>query len=129
MIELEKITINLGPMDLGQIDLLVDQGYYTNRSDFIRDAIRRQLDSHSAEIKEFKHTKYFAFGVLEFDRNRLLQAKEEGVKIDIKIVGALVITNDVTRELAEETFGKIQVFGIIRAPQSVKKWLIFINNK
>ncbi|MFF2093948.1 ribbon-helix-helix protein, CopG family [Paenibacillus sp. NPDC058174] len=127
--ELEKITINLGPMDLGQIDLLVDQGYYTNRSDFIRIAIRRQLDSHAAEVKEFKHTQYFAFGALEFDRNRLLQAIEENVKIDIKLVGALIIAKDVTRELAEEAFGKIRVFGIIRAPESVKKWLILMNDK
>ncbi|GGG85711.1 ribbon-helix-helix protein, CopG family [Paenibacillus radicis (ex Gao et al. 2016)] len=127
--ELEKITINLGPMDLGQIDLLVDQGYYTNRSDFIRIAIRRQLDSHAAEVKEFKHTQFFAFGALEFDRNRLLQAIEENVKIDIKLVGALFIAKDVTRELAEEALGKIRVFGIIRAPESVKKWLILMNDK
>ncbi|MFM9329505.1 hypothetical protein [Paenibacillus mesotrionivorans] len=127
--DLEKITTNLGPMDLGQIDLLVDQGFYTNRSDFIRIAIRRQLDSHSEEIKEFKHRKYFAFGALEFDRNRLVEAKEEGVKIDVKIVGALIIANDVTKELAEETFGNIRIYGIIRAPEPVKKWLVLMNDK
>jgi Arc/MetJ-type ribon-helix-helix transcriptional regulator len=116
-------------MDLGQIDLLVDQGFYTTRSDFIRIAIRRQLDSHSEEIKEFKHTKYFAFGVIAFDRDRLVQAKEENAKLDIKIVGALIVSNDVTKELAEETFGSIRIFGIIRAPEPVKKWLMEMNGK
>ncbi|MFU1798499.1 CopG family transcriptional regulator [Paenibacillus azoreducens] len=123
MAELEKVSINLGPVDLGQIDLLVDQGYYANRTDFIRIAIRNQLDNHSSDLKELKKEKYFVAGVLDFDRNRLEEAKRTGKKFDINLVGGLVISDDVTLELAQETFGKVKVFGIIKAPEPVKKYL------
>ncbi|WP_339801521.1 CopG family transcriptional regulator [Paenibacillus sp. FSL R5-0744] len=128
MPDLEKVSINLGPVDLGQIDLLVDQGYYTNRTDFIRIAIKNQLDSHSSVLKELKQEKYFVVGIIEFDRNRLEDAKQKGVRIDINLVGGLIISDDVTRELAEEVFGNVKIFGIIRAPEQIKKYLRILQN-
>jgi hypothetical protein len=79
------------------------------------------LDNHSTELKELKQEKYFVMGLLEFDRKRLEEAKEKGTRFDINLVGALVISGDVTRELVEETFGKVRIFGIIRAAEPVKK--------
>ncbi|GIP54490.1 MULTISPECIES: CopG family transcriptional regulator [Paenibacillus] len=123
MADLEKITINVGPVDLGQIDLLVDQGFYSNRTDFIRIAIRNQIDSHSHEINQYKQEKYFVFGVAEFNRSELEDLKSLGKRLNVKLVGALVISSDVTLELAKETFEKVKVFGMIRGPEPVKKWL------
>jgi len=128
MAETEKITINVGPVDLGQMDLLVEQGFYSNRTDFIRIAIRNQLQNHSAEVKQYTSEKFFVMGVLEFDRVRLEELKAAGKMLDIKLVGALIVANDVTPKLAEETFGKLKLFGILKAPIEVKRILNEISN-
>lgn len=119
----EKITINVGPVDLGQIDLLVDQGFYTNRTDFIRIAIRNQLQNHSAEVKQYTTEKFFVMGVMEFNRAQLEELKAANKMLDIKLVGALLVANDVTAQLAEETFGKLKLFGMMKAPVEVKRVL------
>ncbi len=129
MADTEKITINVGPVDLGQMDLLVDQGFYTNRTDFIRIAIRNQLQNHLPEVKRYTSEKFFVMGVLEFNRARLEELQAAGKVLDIKLVGALLIANDVTPELAEETFGKLKLFGILRAPIEVKRILNQLNKQ
>ncbi|GFN29883.1 CopG family transcriptional regulator [Paenibacillus xylaniclasticus] len=123
MADLEKVSINLGPVDLGQIDLLVDQGYYNNRTDFIRIAIKSLLDSHSAAITEIKDKKYFVVGVLDFDREQLEEMRRDGTRLDIKLIGGLVLSNDITVELAKATIGKARIFGTIRAREDVKTFL------
>lgn len=123
MADTEKITINVGPVDLGQIDLLVDQGFYTNRTDFIRIAIRNQLQNHSAEVKQYTTEKFFVMGVMEFNRAQLEELKAASKMLDIKLVGALLVANDVTAQLAEETFGKLKLFGMMKAPIEVKRVL------
>ncbi len=120
----EKITINLGAVDLGQIDLLVDQGFYSNRTDFIRTAIRNQISVHSTEIKKITSEKLYAMGVIGIGKKELERMKAEGKKYEIKLVGMLVITNDVTPELAAETLDCVKVYGIIRAPEEVKKVIL-----
>jgi Ribbon-Helix-Helix transcriptional regulator family len=47
----EKITINLGFVDLGRVDLMVREGFYSNRADFIRTAIRNQLERQDDAIR------------------------------------------------------------------------------
>lgn len=120
----EKITINLGAVDLGQIDLLVDQGFYSNRTDFIRTAIRNQILVHSTEIKKITTEKLYAMGVVAISKKELERMKAEGRKYEIKLIGMLVITNDVTPELARETLDFVQVYGIIRASEEVKKVIL-----
>jgi len=121
-VETERITINLGVVDLGQIDLLVEQSFYSNRTDFIRTAIRNQILVHSGEIKKITTEKLFAsMGVVVLNKKELEIMKSQGKKYDIVLVGMLVITNDVTPELAAETIESAKVYGIIRASEEIKK--------
>lgn len=121
----EKITINLGAVDLGQIDLLVEQGFYSNRTDFIRTAIRNQISVHSVEIKRITTEKlYAAMGVFMLGKKELEIMKAEGRKYDIKLVGMLVIAADVTPELAADTIGSVKVYGIVKASDEVKKVIL-----
>ncbi|UVI30496.1 CopG family transcriptional regulator [Paenibacillus spongiae] len=129
MADQEKITINLGPVDLGQIDLLVDQGFYSNRTDFIKIAIRNQLQNHSTEIKRYTTEKFFVMGVLEFSRERLEELRQSGKVLDIKLIGSLMISDDVTLDLARETFGKLKLFGMMKAPGDVKLFLQELGRK
>ncbi|MBP1996054.1 CopG family transcriptional regulator [Paenibacillus eucommiae] len=127
MADTEKITINLGPVDLGQVDLLVDQGFYSNRTDFIRIAIRNQLQNHSHELKQYVSEKYFVIGVVDFNRRRLEEALQAGKQIEVKIVGALVIDEDADLELVKKAFVKVKVYGMIKASNEVRKFLQGLN--
>lgn len=121
----EKITVNLGAVDLGQIDLLVEQGFYSNRTDFIRTAIRNQVSVHSVEIKRITAEKlYAAMGVVMLGKKELEVMRAEGKKYDIKLVGMLVIAADVTPELAADTIGSVKVYGIVKASDEVKKVIL-----
>ena len=153
--ETEKITINIGAIDLGQIDLLVEQGFYSNRTDFIRTAIRNQTNVHAAEISRIKASNSFGIdmidselkkidimksatimdifsgdakfagtGVFSFNKKELEKVKASGNKIEIKMVGMLIISKDVTPELIAETFQIVKVFGIIKATDAVKNVLL-----
>jgi Arc/MetJ-type ribon-helix-helix transcriptional regulator len=121
--ETEKITINLGAVDLGQIDLLVDQGFYSNRTDFIRTAIRNQITAHSLEIKQITTDKYLAMGVVKFNRSKLEEMQRTGRKADVKLIGLLQIADDVPPELAQAVFKSVKVFGIVKASRKVKEIL------
>jgi len=116
----EKITINLGFVDLGHIDLLVQEGFYSNRSDFIRSAIRGQLASHVDVVKQsiVRHT--LELGLRHFSRSDLESAKSAGERLRIKVVGLVSIGNDVTPELARETIESITVLGALRASPDVR---------
>lgn len=118
--ETEKMTINIGVVDLGKIDILVDQGFYTNRSDFIRTAIRNQINAHSDEIKNITTEKIIAMGIVGIGRKELELLKAQGKKYSIELAGLLIIFDDVSAELANDTFDKVKVYGVIRAPQAVK---------
>lgn len=123
MAETEKITINLGVVDLGKIDLLVEQGFYTNRTDFIRTAIRNQLDSHTDEISGTVKRKSMVVGILVYSASDLEKRKEKGEMLDIYMVGMFVLTDDVTPQLARETISSVQVFGNFSASRQVKRAL------
>ena len=89
--ESEKITINMNVVDLGKVDLLVDQGFYSNRTDFIRTSIRSQLDTHAEEVKEIVIRKSYIVGVVNYGRKELEKLRDSGTMIDVKVAGLLVI--------------------------------------
>jgi Arc/MetJ-type ribon-helix-helix transcriptional regulator len=123
MAETEKITINLSVVDLGQVDLLVEQGFYANRSDFIRSAIRSRLNTHAETVQQAVVRRQFVLGISSYDHRDLEFERANGKKLDIKVVGMVYIANDVTPELALDTIQSLQVFGVLRASAEVKEAL------
>jgi Arc/MetJ-type ribon-helix-helix transcriptional regulator len=116
----EKITINLGFVDLGQIDLLVADGFYSNRTDLIRTAIRNQLDRHSDVVKRAVARRQLDLGLRQFTRAQLEAARDAGEVLHIQVLGLAVIAADVTPELALEAIGSINVLGALQASAAVK---------
>jgi Arc/MetJ-type ribon-helix-helix transcriptional regulator len=118
--ESEKITLNLGYVDLGRIDLLVREGFYSNRTDLIRSAIRTHLDKHAADLKRsvVRHT--MDVGLRDFGRGELEAVRTSGKKLEIRVVGLARIARDVSPELALATIGSITVLGALQASDEVK---------
>ncbi len=116
----EKITINMNAVDLGKIDLLVQEGVYSNRTDFIRTAIRSQLEKHTMEIQQTVNRHSFVIGVLHYSRADLEKRLADGVKLTATVVGVFHLDADVTPELAAEVFEVVQVRGVFDAPEPVK---------
>ena len=118
--ESEKITLNLGYVDLGRIDLLVSEGFYSNRTDLIRTAIRTHLDRHAADLKQsvLRHT--MDVGLRDFSRADLEAVRTSGEKLEIRVVGLARIARDVSPELALATIGSITVLGALQASDEVK---------
>lgn len=121
--ENEKITINLGYVDLGRIDLLVQEGFYSNRSDFIRTAIRNQLDTHSEMVSKSIERHTMELGLRDYSVADLQAVREANEILHIKVVGLARIATDVTPELALATIGSITVLGALQASSDVKKAL------
>jgi len=118
--ETEKITVNLGYVDLGHIDLLVHEGFYSNRTDFIRTAIRNQLANHSDAIKQSIRRNTLELGLRSFTREELEAVRAAGHRLNIRVLGLAVIAQDVTPELARQTIESITVLGALQASPSVK---------
>ena len=118
--ETEKITINLGYVDLGQIDLLVREGFYSNRTDFIRTAIRNQLDRHNDAVRQSVARRQLDLGLRHYTRADLEKVKAAGEQLHIQVLGLAVIAADVPPELARETIARIHVLGALSAPAAVK---------
>lgn len=121
MAETEKITVNMSVVDLGQIDLLVEEGFYSNRTDFIRAAIRHQLLRHDMELKQSIVRKTMAVGVVNYSRKDLEKAQARGDQVSARVIGMLVIDDDVSPELAAATINTIKVFGVFQANKAVKE--------
>src|SRR5215204_3494719 len=118
--ELEKITINMGPVDLGQIDLLVREGFYQNRTDFIRTAIRNQINNHAEAVKQTVVRKELVLGLQHYTRRDLEALRAAGETLEIKVLGLASIADDVSPELALETIASLEVLGAFRASPAVK---------
>lgn len=116
----EKITINLGPVDLGQIDLLVAEGFYSNRTDLIRTAIRNQLTIHAQAIQETVTRRELVLGLHHFSRQDLEAALEAKEKLAIQVLGLASIASDVSPELAAATVASVEVLGVFHASAAVK---------
>jgi Arc/MetJ-type ribon-helix-helix transcriptional regulator len=119
-IESEKITINLGVIDLGQIDLLAREGFYGNRTDFIRTAIRNQLATHAEVVKQTVARRTLVLGLQHYSKSDLEAVRDAGQKLDIKVLGLASIANDVSPELARESIGSLVVLGALQASPAVK---------
>jgi len=120
----EKITINVGLVDLGQIDLLVDEGFYANRTDFIRTAIRRQLDSRAEAVNNTVARRALTIGTQHLSRRDLEELRDAGQTIDLHVLGLATIANDVSADLALATISSVEVLGAFRAPKAVKAALV-----
>ena len=116
----EKITINLGPIDLGQIDLLVQEGFYSNRTDLIRTAIRNQLNAHAEVVKQTVARKQLVLGMQHFTKADLEVLQASGQSLQIQVLGLASIAADVTPELACQTITSITVLGALHASAAVK---------
>lgn len=118
--ESEKLTINLGHVDLGHIDLLVQEGFYSNRSDFIRAAIRRQLDRHHDVVEKCVERRQLDLGLRRYARADLEALRSAKRKISIQVLGLAIIADDVSPRLALDTISSIRVLGALQAPAAVK---------
>jgi Arc/MetJ-type ribon-helix-helix transcriptional regulator len=116
----EKITINLGYVDLGHVDLLVREGFYANRTDFIRTAIRSQLERHADATKRSVARKSLELGLRHYSRDDLEAARAAGQMLHIHVLGLASIAHDVTPELARATIESVVVLGALRASPAVK---------
>ncbi len=116
----EKITINLVPVELGKIDLLVSEGLYSNRTDFIRAGIRSQLDKHRAEVQQTVVRHAMVVGLSVYDRKGLERLRRDGKRVQIRVLGLLSLAGDVPPELAKDTIESVHVRGVFKASDEVK---------
>lgn len=120
MSETEKITINMSAVDLGKVDLLVNEGLYSNRTDFIRTAIRSQLEKHTFEIQQTVNRQSFVIGVVSYSQSDLEKRKQKGKKLSLSVIGLLHLHDDISPELAREVIEEVKVRGMFKASEEVK---------
>jgi Arc/MetJ-type ribon-helix-helix transcriptional regulator len=120
LIDTEKITINLGLIDLGQIDLLVQEGFYSNRTDLIRTAIRNQLVAHADVLRQTVARRTLVLGLQQFSKRDLEAVRKSGRKLQIQVLGLVRIAEDVSPALARDTIESIAVLGALHASTAVK---------
>ena len=120
LVDSEKITINLGLIDLGQIDLLVSEGFYSNRTDLIRTAIRNQLNTHADVVRQTVARRSLVLGMHHYSRADLEAAQQAGIRLQIQVLGLASIASDVTVELALATIESISVLGALHASSAIK---------
>jgi Arc/MetJ-type ribon-helix-helix transcriptional regulator len=116
----EKITINLGYVDLGHVDLLVQDGFYANRTDFIRTAIRNQIERHSDATKQSVARRSLDLGLRHYSREELERVRAAGGALDIRVLGLVTVASDVTPDLARATIASLSVLGALQASPAVK---------
>lgn len=116
----EKITINLGYVDLGHIDLMVQDGFYSNRTDFIRTAIRNQLERHSDAVRQSVTRKALELGLRHYSRAELEAARDHGAPVSINVLGLASIADDVSAELARAAIASVSVLGALQASPAVR---------
>lgn len=118
--ETEKVTVNLGYVDLGHIDLLVGEGFYSNRTDFIRTAIRNQLVTQQDAVRQVVVRKSLVLGLQRFSRHDLEAAQRAGETLDVRVLGLATVDDDVSPELASATIASVTVLGAFQASPAVK---------
>ena len=115
----EKVTVNVGPVDLGKIELLVSEGLYGSRTDFIREAIRRNLDRHERTVEDTIVRKEFTVGFLSHSKKDLERIRSKRQRINVRVVGVFKLGNDVDPDLAADVFDEVHVLGSFLAPTDV----------
>jgi len=116
----EKVTVNVGFIDLGQIDLLVQEGFYANRSDLIRTAIRNQLLAHADAVRQGVSRRMLVLGIHHFSAADLESVRNAGETLQLRVLGLLSLAADVTPELAQATIASLSVLGALHASPAVK---------
>ena len=116
----EKITVNVGVVDLGEIDLLVREGFYANRTEFVRIAIRAQLAARAAAVEQTIARKTLVLGTRRYGRRELEELRDRGATIDIRVLGLASIAEDVSADLARATIASVEVLGSFRASEAVR---------
>src|SRR5205085_6609525 len=116
----EKLTFNMSPVDLGKVDVLVEHGHYTNRTDFIRTAIRSQLEKHHLELQQAIAAQSFVIGIVTYSRKHLESLQASHKKLRLTVVGALHLAEDIPAELAAEVIESVRLRGIFSASSTVK---------
>jgi Arc/MetJ-type ribon-helix-helix transcriptional regulator len=116
----EKLTVNVGYVDLGHVDLLVQDGFYSNRTDFIRTAIRNQIEKHADSTRRSVARRSLDLGIRHFSRADLEATRAAGQRLDIRVLGLASIAADVTAELARATIASVSVLGALQASAAVK---------
>lgn len=135
--KMEKVTINLPPVEIARMDILIEAGYYPNRTEFIRTAVRRTLDVHQdfisdkidsivsppeGEMKaDVDGKRVWGVGVIGLSRDELERAVVQGEKVSIHVVGMLIVHNDITPDLVEKAVESVKIYGILRASPRVRK--------
>ena len=119
----EKVTVNLGVVDLGRIDLLVQEGFYSNRSDLIRAAVRAELDRHADTVRELVERRTLVLGIRRFTRAELEAVREAGERLDVRVLGLAVFADDITPELALDTIGSLTLLGALQARPALRRAL------
>lgn len=120
----EKVTVNLGFVDLGRVDLMVRDGFYANRADFIRTAVRNQLERQEEAVRQSVTRRQLSLGLSHYTRRDLEAARDAGVPLNIQVLGLATIAEDVTPELARAAIASIQVLGAFHASAAVKAALV-----
>jgi|SRR6185369_4654780 len=120
MADTEKITINMNAVELGKIDLLVEEGHYSNRTDFIRSAIRSQLEKHAVEVQQTVVRASYVVGAFMYNRADMEKYKARNEKVKISVVGVCNLASDIPASLAVEVVDSIKVYGIFQASSEVK---------
>lgn len=123
MVDTEKITVNVGIVDLGRIDLLVQEGFYASRADFIRTAIRNQLERQKSAVDSISSRKSMVIGTLGYNRSDLEEKRENNEMVNVKVIGLFILADDVTPDLALDTIQSVTVRGVFKAPEDVKNAL------
>jgi Arc/MetJ-type ribon-helix-helix transcriptional regulator len=121
--ETEKVAVNMGVVDLGQVDLLVEEGFYSNRSDLVRTAVRNQLAQHADVLKQTVARRSLTLGLQHFSRADLERAVEAGERLRIEVVGLARIAADVTPALAKAAIESVSVLGAFQASPAVRQAL------
>ena len=125
MPDTEKVSFNMSVVDLGQVDLLIEQGFYSSRTDFLVAAVRNLLQNHSTTVRQAVESRFMTLGVAIYGRKSLERAVAQGKRLDLRVVGVLAIEDDVTPELARKAISSVSVFGKLRASNEVKAALLF----
>lgn len=121
--ETEKMTVNVGVVDLGQVDLLVQEGFYSNRSDLIRTALRNQLALHADAVKHTVARRTLTVGLQDYRRADLERVVAAGQRLQIQVVGLARIADDVTPDLARAAIESVTVLGAFQASPAVRRAL------
>jgi Arc/MetJ-type ribon-helix-helix transcriptional regulator len=128
MSDTEKVSFNMSVVDLGQVDLLIEQGFYSSRTDFLVASVRNLLQSHATTVRQAVENRFMTLGVAIFCREDLERRVASGNPVEIRVVGVLKIDDDVTPELARAAIKSVSVFGKIKARPEVVAALLFRNH-